>query len=163
MNSSEIAIWRVLQLQPSYVPYGIGLANSACISRDRRDGLNLNYPYYTHNSLMMFLLIWQRYAWANTHPRRHESEKQIIPPQLTQSSSLTLGLHQAQDVVLSDWALDVSDNGSGRVLQELNSDLGDTTSGTGSTQNLDDLSKSNWSLSVLETLVKARNGIQRVT
>lgn len=70
-------------------------------------------------------------------------------PHLTQSSGLTLRLHQAQDVVLSDWALDVSDNGSGRVLEELNSDLGDTTSGTGSTQNLDDLSKSNWSLSVL--------------
>lgn len=69
---------------------------------------------------------------------------------LTQSSGLTLRLHQAQDVVLSDWALDVSDDGSGGVLQELNSDLGDTTSGAGSAQNLDNLSKSNWSLSVLK-------------
>lgn len=69
---------------------------------------------------------------------------------LTQSSSLTLRLHQAQDVVLSDWTLDVSDNGSGGVLQELNSDLGDTTSRAGSAQNLDNLSKSNWSLSVLD-------------
>ncbi len=58
---------------------------------------------------------------------------------LAQSSGLTLGLHEAQDVVLSDWALDVSDNGSGGVLNELDSDLGDTTSGAGSAQDLNDL------------------------
>ena len=67
---------------------------------------------------------------------------------LTQSSSFTLRLHQGQDVVLSDWALDVSDNGSGGVIQELNSDLGDTTTGTGSTENLLNSSKGNWGLSV---------------
>lgn len=74
-------------------------------------------------------------------------------PSLTQSSGFSFRLHQAQDVVLSDWALDVSDDGSGSVFQELNSNLGDTTSRTGSAQNLDNLSKSNWSLSVLMLLV----------
>ena len=59
---------------------------------------------------------------------------------LTQSSGFTFRFHQAQDVVFSDWALDVSDDSSGRVFQEFDSDLGDTTSGTGSTQNLDNLS-----------------------
>ncbi|KAH3668088.1 hypothetical protein OGAPHI_001842 [Ogataea philodendri] len=62
----------------------------------------------------------------------------------------TSTLHQAQDVVLSDWTFDVSDDGSGSVVQELNSDLGDTTSGSGSTKNLDDFSKSDWSFRVLK-------------
>lgn len=78
-------------------------------------------------------------------------------PCLTQSSGFSFGFHQAQDVVLSDWTFDVSDNGSGSVFQELNSNLGDTTSRTGSAQNLDNLSKSNWSLSVLILLVYAEN------
>lgn len=82
---------------------------------------------------------------------------------LTQSSGLTLRLHQAQDVVLSDGTLDVSDNGSGGVLEELNSDLGDTTSGAGSAQNFDDLSKSNWSLSVLKWLVSRLMMVSLVT
>lgn len=59
---------------------------------------------------------------------------------LTQSSSFTLRLHQAENVILSDRSLNVSDNRSGAVVQKLNSDLGDTTSGTGSTQNFDNLS-----------------------
>lgn len=58
---------------------------------------------------------------------------------LAQSSGLTFGLHEAQDVVLSNRALDVSDNGSGGVLNELDSDLCDTTSGAGSAQDLDNL------------------------
>lgn len=52
---------------------------------------------------------------------------------LTQSSGFTFRFHQAQDVVFSNWTLDVSDDSSGRVFNELNTDLGDTTSGTGST------------------------------
>ncbi|CDK25008.1 unnamed protein product [Kuraishia capsulata CBS 1993] len=69
---------------------------------------------------------------------------------LTQTSGFSLGFHQTQDVVLSDWALDVSDNGSGSIVDELNSDLGDTTTGTGSTENFDNFSKGNWSFGILE-------------
>lgn len=58
---------------------------------------------------------------------------------LSESSSLTLRLHEAENVVLSDGALDVSDNRSGLVIDELDSDLGDTTSRSGSAEDLDDL------------------------
>lgn len=50
---------------------------------------------------------------------------------LSQTTSLTLGFHQHQDVVLSDWTLDVSDNGTGGVVQEFNTDLSDTTTRAG--------------------------------
>lgn len=76
---------------------------------------------------------------------------------LTQSSRLSLGLHQAQDVVLSDWALDVSDDGSASVLQELHSDLGDTASGAGSAQHFDNLGQGNWRLSVHADIAEEEN------
>lgn len=58
---------------------------------------------------------------------------------LSESSSLTLRLHQAENVVLSDGALDVSDNRSGLVVDELDSDLGHSSSRSGSAEDLDDL------------------------
>lgn len=60
---------------------------------------------------------------------------------LSESSSLTLGLHETENVVLSDGALDVSDNRSGLVVDELDTDLGDTTSRSGSAEDLDNLGK----------------------
>lgn len=50
--------------------------------------------------------------------------------------SFSFRFQQGQDVVNLDGALDVSDDGSRSVVHEFNSDLGDTTSGTGSAQNL---------------------------
>ena len=41
---------------------------------------------------------------------------------------LTLTLQQSEDVVLSHWALDVTDDGTGGVVHELDSDLGHTSS-----------------------------------
>lgn len=76
-------------------------------------------------------------------------EKKLLQGQLTQTSGLSLGLHQTQDVVFSDWSLNVSDNGSGSVIQELNSDLGDTTSRTGSSKNLDNLCECDRSFGIL--------------
>jgi hypothetical protein len=58
---------------------------------------------------------------------------------LSESSSLTLGLHETENVVLSDGALDVSDNRSGLVVDELDSDLSHSSSRSGSAENLDDL------------------------
>lgn len=59
---------------------------------------------------------------------------------LTQSSSLSLRLHQAKNIVLSDRSLDVSDNCSGGVVDHLDSDLGNTSSGSSSSENLDNFS-----------------------
>lgn len=68
---------------------------------------------------------------------------------LSESSGLTLGLHEAENVVLADGALDVTDDGTGGVVDELNTDLSHTSSGAGSSKNLDDLSKLDGSLSIL--------------
>ncbi len=53
------------------------------------------------------------------------------------SPSLSLTLQQGQDIIDLDWALDVSDDGSGGVIHEFDTDLGDTTTGTGSTEDLE--------------------------
>lgn len=39
----------------------------------------------------------------------------------------TLALEESKDVVLADGALDVTDNCSGSIVHELDTDLGDTT------------------------------------
>ena len=46
---------------------------------------------------------------------------------LAQTSSLTLRLHQNQDVSLTDGALDVTDDGAAGVVEELDADLSDTS------------------------------------
>lgn len=71
-----------------------------------------------------------------------------VPNLLTESSGFSFRFHQAQDVVFSDGALDVSHDGSVGVVEEFNSDLGNTTSGAGSAENLNNLGQSNGSLVV---------------
>lgn len=73
-----------------------------------------------------------------------------IKKNLSQSASLTLRLHEAEDIVLTDGTLDVSDDRTRLVVNELNTDLSDTTTGTGAAENLDDLGQLNRSLSILE-------------
>jgi len=58
---------------------------------------------------------------------------------LPQATGFTLRLEEGEDVVLPDWALDVTDDGAGRVVHELDADLGDTTTGSGPAEDLDDL------------------------
>lgn len=53
--------------------------------------------------------------------------------------SLTLRLEESENVVLSDGALDVPDDRTGRVVHELDANLGDTTAGTSAAENLDNL------------------------
>jgi len=48
---------------------------------------------------------------------------------LTQSSSLTLRLHQNKDISLTDGTLDVTDDKSGLVVNELDTDLSNSSSG----------------------------------
>jgi hypothetical protein len=73
-----------------------------------------------------------------------------IKKNLSQSAGLTLRLHEAEDIVLTDGTLDVSDDRTGLVVNELNADLSDTTTGTGAAENLDDLGQLNRSLSILD-------------
>ena len=48
----------------------------------------------------------------------------------SESSSLSLGLEEAEDVVDSNWALNISNELSLVLVQEHNLNLGDSTSGT---------------------------------
>lgn len=68
------------------------------------------------------------------------------PNPLSQSACLTFGLEQAEDVVFADWSLDVADNASGGVVHELDSDLSNTSTGTGTTQHTGNLHKLDWDL-----------------
>ena len=52
------------------------------------------------------------------------------------SPCLALGLEQRQDVLLSDRALDVSDDRPGGVVHKLDTDLGYTTTGSSTTEDL---------------------------
>lgn len=67
-----------------------------------------------------------------------ESEKRKAEKRKVDEPGLSLRLEESKDVVLSDGSLDVSDDGSRSVVDELDSDLGDSSSGTGSTKDLDD-------------------------
>lgn len=69
------------------------------------------------------------------------------------SPSLTLTLQESQDIVLSYWALHVTDDASACVVQELNADLGDTTTGASPAEDLVE----NGSLSVL--VIVKRDGV----
>ena len=67
----------------------------------------------------------------------------ISKKQLAEAAGLTLGLHQSKHVVLLAWTLDVAHDravGIARALlcEQLHTDLGDVTAGTGAAKNLDD-------------------------
>jgi hypothetical protein len=82
-------------------------------------------------------------------PHRKSSQHHHIPPsrkRLSQAAGLAFGLEQAQDVVLADRALDVTDDGTALVVHELDANLGDTTTGAGSAEDLDHLDQLNGSL-----------------
>ena len=51
--------------------------------------------------------------------------------------SLTLTLQESQDVLLTDGALHVTDDGSVDVVHELNTDLSDTTTRTSPAEDLE--------------------------
>jgi hypothetical protein len=66
---------------------------------------------------------------------------------LSQTPGLTLGFEEAENVVLADWALDVADDGTGLVVHELDTALGDTTTGAGSAKDTGDLDEVDGGLS----------------
>lgn len=71
----------------------------------------------------------QTYDETKRDERSQENQKKNSP-------SLSLRLQKRQNVIDSHGALDVSDDGSVRVVHEFDSDLGDTTSGAGSAEDL---------------------------
>jgi hypothetical protein len=75
--------------------------------------------------------------------------RRAVGDRLSETAGLTLRLHEAENVVLADGALDISDNASAGIVEELNANLGDATSGTCSAQDLDDSGKLNGSLGIL--------------
>lgn len=77
-----------------------------------------------------------------------------IKSKLSESASFTFGFHETEDVIFTDGALDVADNGTGLVVNEFDTNLSDTTTGTGTTENLDNLGQFNGSLSILKLLEK---------
>ncbi len=54
---------------------------------------------------------------------------------LPQATGLTLPLEQAENVSLTDRALDITDNRAAGIINELNADLGDITSVAGAAEN----------------------------
>jgi hypothetical protein len=56
--------------------------------------------------------------------------------ELGHAPSLTLALEESEDVLLPDGSLDVTNDGAGGVVHELDTDLGDTTTGTSPSENL---------------------------
>lgn len=58
---------------------------------------------------------------------------------LSESSGLTLGLEEGEDVVSLDGALDVADDRSAGLVHELDADLDDTTARAGTAENLSNL------------------------
>ncbi len=71
--------------------------------------------------------------------------------------SLTLGLEESEDVVLANGALDVADDGAGRVVHELDADLGDSSAGSSAAENLDNLGEVNLRLRGLLITYKPRS------
>jgi hypothetical protein len=58
----------------------------------------------------------------------------------SKSSSFTLRLEESQNITLTNWSLDVTDDGSpGWIIEEFDSHLDASTLGTGSAENLGDL------------------------
>ncbi len=99
---------------------------------------------------MKFLFISTIITLIHDAQRQHKKQLVEYKKNLSQSASLTLRLHEAEDIVLTDGTLDVSDDRTRLVVNELNTDLSDTTTGTGAAENLDDLGQLNRSLSILE-------------
>ena len=58
---------------------------------------------------------------------------------LSETAGLTLPLHEAEDVALADGSLDVTDDGPGRVVEELDADLRHVTGVAGAAEYTVDL------------------------
>lgn len=62
---------------------------------------------------------------------------------LSESAGLSFGFEQAEDIIDLDWSLDVTDDAARSVVHEFDTDLGDTTTGTGTAEDTGDLDELN--------------------
>eukprot|EP01060_Flectonema_neradi_P030071 TRINITY_DN429_c0_g1_i4.p1 TRINITY_DN429_c0_g1~~TRINITY_DN429_c0_g1_i4.p1 ORF type:complete len:173 (-),score=10.29 TRINITY_DN429_c0_g1_i4:1-519(-) len=117
--------------------------------------------------LFFFFLNDDHIKSRNYHDTRYHVAKKITllitwtsAGCLTKSAGLTLGLHEGKDIVFLDRSLNVSDDASlAGISEDLHTDLGHSSTGSGTADNLVDLSEDSlvssvWSflLSVLYVL-----------
>jgi hypothetical protein len=72
---------------------------------------------------------------------------------LTETAGLALRLEQGNNVVFTDRADDVADNGT-LTIQEFGTNLGDTTTGAGTAQTLEDAGVFDFILRNISTLLR---------
>ena len=73
----------------------------------------------------------RRLVLANSSQRNIQTNAET-----SHAPCLTLRLKKGEDVVHPDWALDVTDDATARVVKELDPDLCDTTTRTGTAEDL---------------------------
>ena len=83
----------------------------------------------------------RRVEMFQNHAQHKDKEKGHIP-------SLTLTLQESQDIVLPHGSLDVTDDRTASVVQESNSDLGDTTTGASPAKDLTRVGELVWASNV---------------
>jgi hypothetical protein len=60
---------------------------------------------------------------------------------LTETTGFTFRFQETEDIVFTNGTLDVTDNGTVGIVHEFNADLGDTTTRTGTAENLSNSSE----------------------
>jgi tetrahydromethanopterin S-methyltransferase subunit C len=65
---------------------------------------------------------------------------------LTETTGFTFRFQKTEDIVLANGTLDVTDDGTVGIVHEFNADLGDTTTRTGTAENLSNSSELDRSL-----------------
>ena len=65
---------------------------------------------------------------------------------LTETTSFTFRFQKTEDIVLTNGTLDVTDDGTVSIIHEFNADLGNTTTRTGTAENLSNSSELDRSL-----------------
>ena len=67
---------------------------------------------------------------------------------LTETTGFTFRFQETEDIVFTNGTLDVTDDGTVGIVHEFNADLSDTTTRTGTTENLSNSGKLDGSLGV---------------
>jgi len=95
----------------------------------------------------------------------HPYTRALFPSnfRLSQSPGLTLGFEETQDVVFADWALDVADDGSGGVVHELDANLGNASTGAGTSKDTGNFDQLDGGLGcVHDEVLEVLEGVVRV-
>ena len=63
---------------------------------------------------------------------------------LTESSGFAFALHQSQDISFPNWTLNIADNAASWIGEELNANLGDSSTRSRTSDAFNDSCKGNW-------------------